>query len=97
MQALKVIGLGLLLSFVGTICYLLEGIFLSNGPAVTTNTAHATGLSAVLGGLMEGTMEATIFNPFYWVGILLAFGAAFWLIRKAPSSSTPKVSAPDMR
>ena len=96
MQALKVIALGLLFSFVGTIAYLLEGIFLSNGPTVSTNSAHATGLSAVLGGLMEGTMEATIFNPFYWLGILLAFGAAFWLIRKAPPSA-PKVPARDMR
>ena len=89
MRALKVIGLGLLFSFVGTIGYLLEGVLLSNGPTVTTNPAHATGLSAVLGGLMEGTMEATIFNP-------LAFGAAFWLIKKAPPSA-PKVSAQDMR
>jgi hypothetical protein len=78
MQAFKVIGLGLLFSFIGTIAYLLEGIFRSNLSAASMSSAHATGLSAVFAGFME----ATVFNPFYWLGILLAFGLAFWFTRK---------------
>ena len=42
----------------------------------------ATGLSAVLAGLLE----ATIFNPLYWLGIVLAFGLAFWITRKSRTS-----------
>ena len=60
-------------SFVGTIAYLL--IDNLRGP-VSRN--HATGLSAVVIALKD----ATVFNPFYWLGILLAFGLAFWLTTK---------------
>jgi len=72
MQALKVIGLGLLFSIVGTIGLLILGIAIGilRGP-VSTN--HATGLSAVFAGLKE----ATIFNPVYWIVIAVAFGLAF--------------------
>ena len=64
----------------GTIGYLLLGsvIGILRGPVITTGPSHATGLSAVLAGFLE----ATIFNPFYWLGIVLAFGLAFWIVRK---------------
>jgi len=79
MPVLKGIALGSVFSFAGTIGYLLLGLVISiiRGPVVTTGPAHAIGLSAVLGGLLE----ATVFNPFYWLGILAAFGLAFWLTR----------------
>jgi len=66
----------------GTIGYLLLGsvigIGILRGPVITMGPSHATGLSAVLAGFLE----ATIFNPFYWLGIVLAFGLAFWIVRK---------------
>jgi len=77
MQTLKVIALGLLFSFLGSIGYLLIGIVIGilHGPV---QTSHATGLSAFLAGLLE----ATVFNPFYWLGIVLAFALAFWITGK---------------
>jgi hypothetical protein len=44
-------------------------------------TNHAIGLSAVLAGLLG----VTVFNPFYWLGIVLAFGLAFWITGKRRS------------
>ena len=80
MQIFKGIALGLLFSFLGSIGYLLIGIVIGilRGP-VEIN--HATALSAVLAGLLE----ATVFNPFYWLGIVLAFGLAFWITGKRRS------------
>ena len=77
MRIFKGIALGLLFLFLGSIGYLLIGIVIGilRGP-VQTN--HATALSAVLAGLLE----ATVFNPFYWFGIVLAFGLAFWITGK---------------
>jgi uncharacterized membrane protein YdfJ with MMPL/SSD domain len=84
MQTLKIVALGTLFSVVGTVGYFLVGVFIgiTRGP-IETN--HATGLSAVLGGLLE----ATVFNPIYWLGIALAFGFAFWLVR---SRRKPKLA-----
>ena len=81
MHIFKGIAFGLLFSVAGTIGYLFLGIVIGiiRGPVtITTGPSHATGLSAVLGGLLE----ATVFNPFYWLGIVLAFGLAFWITRK---------------
>ena len=77
MRIFKGIAFGLLFSFVGTIAYLVLGavIGILRGPV---ETDHATALSAVLAGLLE----ATVFNPFYWLGIVLAFGLAFWITGK---------------
>src|SRR6266481_3591875 len=82
MHNFKAIAFGLLFSVAGTVGYLLLGVVVSiiRGPVtITTGPSHATGLSAVLGGLLEGLLEATVFNPFYWLGIVLAFGLAFWI------------------
>jgi len=83
MQIFKGVAFGLLFSFVGTIGYLLLGIVIGmlRGPV---STSHATALSAVLAGLLE----ATVFNPFYWLGIVLAFGLAFWITGKSRKSHT---------
>ena len=80
MQIFKGVAFGLLFSFVGTMLYLVVGIVIGiiRGP-IETN--HATALSAVLAGLLE----ATVFNPFYWLGIVLAFGLAFWITGKRRS------------
>jgi len=84
MQLFKGIAFGLLFSFVGTMLYLVLGIVIGilRGPV---QTSHAIGLSAVLAGLLE----ATVFNPFYWLGIVLAFALAFWITgkRRAAASS----------
>ena len=81
MQIFKGVALGLLFSFLGSIGYLIIGIVIGilDGPV---QTSHATGLSAVLAGLLE----ATVFNPFYWLGIVLAFGLAFWITGKSRKS-----------
>jgi hypothetical protein len=74
MRFFKGISLGLLFSFLGSVGYLLIGIVIGilRGQV---RTSHATGLSALLAGLLE----ATVFNPFYLLGIVLAFGLAFWI------------------
>jgi len=74
MQTLKIVALGLLFSFIGTIGYLLLGLFF-HGPV--SRDQATTGLGAVFGGLKD----ATVFNPLYRLGILLAFGTAYWLVR----------------
>ena len=84
MQLLKGIAFGLLFSFVGTIAYLVLGIVIGILRGQPVETDHATALSAVLGGLLE----ATVFNPFYWLGIVLAFGLAFWITGKSRKSHT---------
>jgi len=87
MQIFKGIAFGLLFSVAGTIGYLFLGIVIGiiRGQAtITTGPSHATGLSAVLAGLLE----ATAFNPFYWLGIVLAFGLAFWLVRSRQKPKT---------
>jgi hypothetical protein len=90
MKLFKGVAFGLLFSVAGTVGYLLLGVVVSiiRGPiTITTGPSHATGLSAVLGGLLEATVEATVFNPFYWVGIVLAFGLAFWITGRKPRTA----------
>jgi hypothetical protein len=83
MRIFKGIALGLLFLFLGSIGYLLIGIVIGilRGPV---ERDHATGLSALLGGLLE----ATVFNPFYWLGIVLSFGLAFWITGKSHAAVT---------
>jgi hypothetical protein len=82
MQTFKIVALGILFSVVGSVGYFLLDLFIGV-TRVPIESNHATGLSAVLAGLME----ATVFNPIYWLGIASAFGLAFWLVR---SQQKPK-------
>jgi hypothetical protein len=83
MQTLKIVALGTLFSVVGIVGYVflrvLVGILvgITRGP-IETN--HATGLSAVIGGLIEAIVS-TVFDPICWLLIALSFGLAFWLVR----------------
>lgn len=40
-------------------------------------TGQATGLSTVVGGIIEG-----LFNPMTWLVVIVAFVAATWVTRK---------------
>ncbi|HEY6126588.1 MAG TPA: hypothetical protein VIW23_00240 [Candidatus Acidoferrum sp.] len=81
MRAFKCIALGLLFSFLLTIVYVLHGILTAGLPGLRgSETAHAVGLSAVLGGLIEATVEATV-NPFFWLLIIASFGLGFWVTK----------------
>jgi hypothetical protein len=75
MQALKTIGLGVAFSFVGFVILLVISIMRGT---VSFETGHATGLSAIVGGVIEA-----LFNPITRLVIVVAFGAAFLLVRKA--------------
>jgi len=68
MLIVKGIAVGMLLLFVGAIIYLGCSLFYGR---VETN--HATGLSAVLG--------ATLWNPVFWLVIILAMAAGIALVR----------------
>ena len=78
MRAAKVVGLGILFSFVGLVMLLVIPVMLGGlGVEVSVEGSHATGLSAVVGGILEALL-----NPITGLVILVAFGAAFWLVRK---------------
>ena len=79
MQVLKVVGLGLLFSFFGTVGLLILDLFFGviRG-SVTTGPQHASGVTSLLGALKH----ATLYNPYYWLGIIAAFFAAFWVVRR---------------
>jgi len=76
MRAAKVIGLGILFSFVGFVILLIISAMLG-GVGVGVETSHATALSAVVVGIIEA-----LFSPITLLVVLVAFGAAFWLVRK---------------
>jgi len=59
MRTAKVIGLGIFFSFVGLV--ILSVISIMRGP-VSFETSHATGVSAMVGGLIEA-----LFNPITWL------------------------------
>ena len=83
MRAAKVIGLGIFFSFVGFV--MLLGISIMRGGVsggVSVETSHATALSAVVGGIIEGLL-----NPISLLVILVAFVAATWITRKTSKSS----------
>jgi hypothetical protein len=82
MRAAKVIGLGIFFSFVGFVMLLVISII--RGP-VSFGTGHAIGLSAVVGGIIEGLL-----NPISLLVIVVASVAATWLTRKTSKhTSTP--------
>ena len=74
MQALKTIGLGVGFSFAGFVILLVISIMRGT---VSFETGHATGLSAMVGGVIEA-----LFNPITWLVIVIAFVAATWVTRK---------------
>ena len=76
MRAAKVIGLGILFSFIGFVMLLVISI-MRGSATFETQTSHATGLSAVVGGIIEG-----LFNPLTWLVVVVAFVAATWVTRK---------------
>ena len=88
MQTFKIVALGTLLSVVEIVGYLflcvLVGI-IRGGLSISRGPSHATGLSAIGAGLLEGT----VFNPICWLLIALSFGLAFWLVR---SRQKPKLA-----
>jgi len=76
MRALKVFGLGIAFSFVGF--FILSNISMMRGPVgFETGTAHATGLSAIIVGILEAVL-----NPPTLLVIVIALVAATWLTRK---------------
>jgi len=81
MQISKGIALGLLFSLLGSIGYLLVSILIGILRGEVERN-HATGLSA----LVIGLKDATLFNPIYWLVIVVAFGLAFWITGKPPHS-----------
>ena len=85
MRAAKVIGLGIFFSFVGFVMLLVISIMrggISGG--VSVETSHATGLSAVVGGIIEGLL-----NPISLLVIVVAFVAATWVTRKTSKRTSP--------
>lgn len=78
MQAAKVIGLGIFFSFADFVMLLVISIMrggVSGG--VSIGTSHATALSAVVAGIIEA-----LFSPITLLMILVAFGAAYWVVRR---------------
>jgi hypothetical protein len=68
MLIVKGIAVGALLWFIGIIIYVGFSLFYGH---VERN--HGIGLSALKG--------ATLWNPVFWLGIILAMGAGFALVR----------------
>jgi hypothetical protein len=74
MRAVKVILLGIFFSFVGFVILSVISIMRTTA---STEPSHATGLSAVAAGILEALL-----SPITLLVILVAFGAAFLLVRK---------------
>ena len=66
MRTLKVIGLTVFFSLVGFVICLFISIML-RGVSVSVEPGHATGLSAVIGGIVEA-----FFSPLTWLVILVS-------------------------
>jgi hypothetical protein len=81
MRAVKVILLGMFFSFVGFVSLLFISIIRGG---VSVETGRATGLSAVVGGILEALL-----SPITLLVIVVAFVAATWLTRKSKRTSTP--------
>jgi len=85
MRAAKVMGLGILFSFVGFVMLLVISIMrgsVMRGPE-SFETSHATALSAVIAGIIEALL-----TPMSLLVIVVAFVAATWLTRKTSKSSS---------
>jgi hypothetical protein len=74
MRAAKAIGLGMFFSFAGFVIWLVISIMRGT---VSVETGHATGVSALVGGLIEA-----LFNPITWLITVIGFVAATWVTRK---------------
>jgi hypothetical protein len=79
LKALKTFGLGtvFLLTVFGlyimfAVVYGIWHMQVEPGPV------HATGLSAIIAGLIEGT----IFNVWFWLLCAVAYGLAFWIVKR---------------
>jgi len=81
MRAAKVIGLGIFFSLVGFVMLLV--ISMRRG-GVSVETSHATGLSALLAGIIEALL-----SPITLLVIVIAFVAAIWLMRKTSKRTSP--------
>jgi hypothetical protein len=82
MRALKVFGLGTVFSLVGF--FILSNLSMMRGPVgFETGTAHATGLSAIIGDILEAVFS-------YGPVILVGFGVAFLLVRRRGTSKLGK-------
>jgi len=73
MRTAKVIGLGILFSFVAFVALSI----ITTMRLADAGTSHATGVSVIVAGILEA-----LFSPITWLVILAAFGAAFWLVRR---------------
>ena len=74
MRVLKTIGLGVAFSFAG---FFILSFFLIKRGLVGIETSHATGVSAIIGALLEA-----IVNPITLLVFVIAFVAAYLLVRK---------------
>jgi len=81
MRAAKVIGLGILFSLTGFV--ILSVTSSMRGPT-SFQTSHATGLSAVVAGIIEA-----LFSPITWLVIVVAFVAATWVTRRTSKCISP--------
>jgi hypothetical protein len=80
MRVAKVMGLGIFFSFVGFVILLVISIMRGT---VSFETGHATGVSAIVGGMIEA-----LFNPVTWLVIVVAFVAATCLTRKTSEGTS---------
>jgi len=74
MQVLKTIGLGVAFSFAG---FFILSFFLIGRGLAGIETSHATGVSAIIGALLE-----VVLNPISLLMFVIAFVAAYLLVRK---------------
>jgi uncharacterized membrane protein len=79
-QALKTIGLGVAFSFAGFVILLVISIMRGT---VSSETSHATGLSAMVGGVIEA-----LFSPITWLVIVIAFAATLVTRKTSKPTST---------
>lgn len=66
----KIFGLGTLFFFVIFVAHIIIGAAL--GKVQRMNAA--VGLSALI--------ATTVYNPYFWLTVLVAYGAAFWVVIK---------------
>jgi hypothetical protein len=80
MRILKTFGLGTSFLFAALFAYVVIAV-MRGGVQVETGPAHATGVSAIIAGLLEAAIS-TILNVRFWLLVLVAYGAAFWIVRR---------------
>lgn len=71
MHAIKTISLGTVFAAVLFVAFAV-GLTVQNG---IRHADRALGMGVVKG--------STIYNPYFWLVVVLAYGAAFWLTRKS--------------